>query len=671
MRTTRTLAILFCLIISMQLSWGQGVGINNSNANPDASAMLDVSSTTKGMLIPRMSTAQRNAIPTPATGLLVFDNTTSSFWFYDGTQWTELITNGGDSDWTVNGADMYNNNTGNVGIGTTTPVEALQVVGNVQANIFYDNNNTGYYLDPSNTNTAVDIAGDILMISNRHIETQDGDESIEISDDNPAWHGETYGGVVRIKGDGNANTGKLEVGGIQVFRNVSIDAGDDATGTVGSGVLEIANALRLDGNEMITNDGTPLYLQNDNNGDLRVDGTTFAVDASTNRVGIGTTTPARELHVEGTARGQVLEFGTYNLTATNVPNVDGQLYRADGQAQIEVDDWFYIRDNDETVRLRLNTDGGRVECGPGAYGGEAMLYGGYISGNSVSDGHRLYPNRTANSTVGWGYVGVANYEWWYMYADNYANTSRRETKKDITPLNQGMYEQVMADIDDLKPTFYRYKGETTEMIPGHEARYRPNLHLGVILDEAPDYIQDQAFKGIDIYAMGVLALTGVKYNREQIQALAGQAGHSSGSAQTQNTSVFVPFDQEFAGKIGSEMPLVHITPTSPNTGFYVAEVNAEGFQVVGNSDFSFNWSAEVKAEGKDSGGAISPEIIAGMQVSEGQKQQIQAYWKQEKIKDQADYQLYLETLKTADPKLYEQVMRENRENAAFINAHSH
>lgn len=42
------------------------------------------------MLIPRVTTAQRNLISNPATGLLVFDNTTSSFWFYDG-GWIELV----------------------------------------------------------------------------------------------------------------------------------------------------------------------------------------------------------------------------------------------------------------------------------------------------------------------------------------------------------------------------------------------------------------------------------------------------------------------------------------------------------------------------------------------------------------------------------------------------
>lgn len=71
------------------------VGIGTTD--PDASAKLEVQSTTKGVLIPRMTTAQRTTISNPATGLLVFDNTTQSFWFYSGS-WQELINSSSGTD---------------------------------------------------------------------------------------------------------------------------------------------------------------------------------------------------------------------------------------------------------------------------------------------------------------------------------------------------------------------------------------------------------------------------------------------------------------------------------------------------------------------------------------------------------------------------------------------
>jgi hypothetical protein len=66
------------------------VSINNDNAAPHASAMLDVKSTNKGMLVPRMTTAQRNNIAAPATGLLVFDSDLNRFYFFNGTNWGEI-----------------------------------------------------------------------------------------------------------------------------------------------------------------------------------------------------------------------------------------------------------------------------------------------------------------------------------------------------------------------------------------------------------------------------------------------------------------------------------------------------------------------------------------------------------------------------------------------------
>jgi hypothetical protein len=68
------------------------VGINEDGSQPNASALLDVKSTTKGILIPRMTTTQRTNISSPATGLMVFDSTTNSFWFYNGAAWTEIKT---------------------------------------------------------------------------------------------------------------------------------------------------------------------------------------------------------------------------------------------------------------------------------------------------------------------------------------------------------------------------------------------------------------------------------------------------------------------------------------------------------------------------------------------------------------------------------------------------
>jgi hypothetical protein len=79
--------ILFLFICQYAHSQSIGIGSNNP---PHPSAALDVNSTTKGFLVPRMTTAQRNAIATPSIGLQVFDTTTNSFWYFNGTAWTNV-----------------------------------------------------------------------------------------------------------------------------------------------------------------------------------------------------------------------------------------------------------------------------------------------------------------------------------------------------------------------------------------------------------------------------------------------------------------------------------------------------------------------------------------------------------------------------------------------------
>jgi hypothetical protein len=61
------------------------VGIKGTTAN--ASAALDLQSTTQGLRLPNMTTTQKNAISTPAAGLLVFDTTLGKICVYTGSAW--------------------------------------------------------------------------------------------------------------------------------------------------------------------------------------------------------------------------------------------------------------------------------------------------------------------------------------------------------------------------------------------------------------------------------------------------------------------------------------------------------------------------------------------------------------------------------------------------------
>ena len=97
---------VFMIILFVYPAFSQNVAINADGSPPDPNAMLDVQSSSKGLLIPRLSTSARLAIPN-TKGLLVYDTTTSAFWYNTGTGWQSL--NAGGSGWSLNGNTVDSN----------------------------------------------------------------------------------------------------------------------------------------------------------------------------------------------------------------------------------------------------------------------------------------------------------------------------------------------------------------------------------------------------------------------------------------------------------------------------------------------------------------------------------------------------------------------------------
>ncbi len=94
----KTNITLMTLILAGAMSLNAQVGVNADGSAPASSAMLDVKSTTKGVLIPRMTYTQRKAITAPAAGLLIFQTTApAGFFYYDGINWVALGTAEGSS----------------------------------------------------------------------------------------------------------------------------------------------------------------------------------------------------------------------------------------------------------------------------------------------------------------------------------------------------------------------------------------------------------------------------------------------------------------------------------------------------------------------------------------------------------------------------------------------
>ncbi|QNF35582.1 hypothetical protein HUW51_23800 [Adhaeribacter swui] len=128
------LGLLLPLLISGKMLLAQNTGISDEARTPDASAVLDVYSTSKGMLVPRVTELQRTNIVNPAQGLLVYqtNGTAPGFYYYTGTTWTPIVSGSG-SRWSLEtGTNNIYYNSGFVGVGVTNPRNQMVVSNNLE-----------------------------------------------------------------------------------------------------------------------------------------------------------------------------------------------------------------------------------------------------------------------------------------------------------------------------------------------------------------------------------------------------------------------------------------------------------------------------------------------------------------------------------------------------------
>ena len=121
------LLIVGFLVISNNLL--AQVAINTDGSSPDNSAMLDIKSTTMGLLVPRLTQAQRDAILSPAAWLVIFQTDGTPGLYYNSGSTSLPVWTPVGSQWSTNGNKIFYN-TGFVGIGVSNPASDLDIRGN-------------------------------------------------------------------------------------------------------------------------------------------------------------------------------------------------------------------------------------------------------------------------------------------------------------------------------------------------------------------------------------------------------------------------------------------------------------------------------------------------------------------------------------------------------------
>ena len=119
----KSIVSICALVLTCNLL-AQSVAINTDGSLPNPASILDIKSTTKGLLIPRMTTAERNLLPN-VLGMVLFDIDKSRFYFRDKFNWLEL--SAGPNLWASSGLYTYSVDSRRVGIGEQIPIANLDV----------------------------------------------------------------------------------------------------------------------------------------------------------------------------------------------------------------------------------------------------------------------------------------------------------------------------------------------------------------------------------------------------------------------------------------------------------------------------------------------------------------------------------------------------------------
>jgi hypothetical protein len=239
--------ILSMLIFGMNQVIAQSVGIGTTT--PNSKALLDISSTTKGILIPRMTTSQRLAIATPPNGLLVYDTDKDEFHQYNGSGWRAILNS---EYWSrpITSRSKISNLNDSVGIGLSLPAELLDVAGNIRTNgdLIIDNSSAILQLRSSAVNKCfVQLSGDNLRLGTFSGNTTgnvvvrlNGNDRVTIS---PAGNIDLDGKITRSAETGNASLLPVCFGQIAGSGGIINGTGNFTVVKTGDGIYEISCSL--------------------------------------------------------------------------------------------------------------------------------------------------------------------------------------------------------------------------------------------------------------------------------------------------------------------------------------------------------------------------------------------------------------------------------------------
>ena len=329
-----------------------GIGTNS----PEASSALDISSTEKGLLIPRMTTAQRTAIANPANSLLVFDTETNSYWSYIEDVWQE--SKPGVGKFVDGAADDIAYYEGRVGIG----INAFSTAHRLYVENVKDDSSTntsgvirGVYNGDGNGGVTYGIVGVSRNNSTGSVPYAIGAQGIIENPNNGASMTTAVGSYPQVYNGGTVNYASSTItevynnaGTINTARGMDVGVINANGATLGTTSLTSFYATN---NGSVTNDAYGIFIGGQGGG--TVGGNSYALYLSTpyanvagnafalysdnlndsyiaGDVGIGTTDPQQKVHINGVMRLEPQDAAPTGGLGDLYVNSDGTLFFHDG-----------------------------------------------------------------------------------------------------------------------------------------------------------------------------------------------------------------------------------------------------------------------------------------------------------------------------------------------------
>ncbi|MBP6000175.1 MAG: tail fiber domain-containing protein [Sediminibacterium sp.] len=292
-------------IFSMQLMAQTGIG----TTTPDPSAKLEVNSITKGFLPPRMTSAQRVAISSPAAGLMVYQSDgTAGLYYYTGSAWVYIINSSNNVLSVSNGGTGSNS-------GSITGSGALTFAAG--------GSNQSITLTPSGTGNTI-INNNVGMGTTAPIDRLDVRSAMSVNE-------------IKFRGtDGGDDSDpyRLRKFKIGTLNELQLHLNDDYN----ERFAIYGNSCLLDG---CAEYSSSLYHY------FRSDGNVYHAG----NVGIGTTSPAAPLHVASYATQSVGSYGYLNTGGANTYTINGNVnYSIQAEQRIRAPEFNAISD------VRIKTD---------------------------------------------------------------------------------------------------------------------------------------------------------------------------------------------------------------------------------------------------------------------------------------------------------------------------